>query len=194
MIPTTAPADAASPRPSTHELPTPLPDPITLAVVSWDDPVLEQRGHDPRSDYVERFWLPILGPSTTWLLRRFARGFEEFPGGFRVDLADTSRALGLGEGTGRNSMITRSVERACQFGMTQRHGLDRLSVRTHLPPLTQRQLGRLPLALQQSHERLVAEQQRHRVDLRVTSLPPRPPERRPPAPAAPDPTELPPAA
>ena len=201
MIPTTAPPDAAPSRPttgsSTHELPTPLPDPVTLAVVSWDDPVLERRGHDPRSEYVERFWLPILGPSTTWLLRRFARGFEEFPGGFRIDLADTSRALGLGEGTGRNSMITRSVERACQFGMSQRHGLDRLSVRTHLPPLTQRQLSRLPLALQHAHDRRVAEEQRERVDLRVTSLPPRPPDRLRPAPAAPvasGPPDLPPAA
>lgn len=184
MIPTTAIETATPPRPTGHAAPSPVPDPVTLAIVPWDDPVLEARGHDPRSEYVERFWLPILGPSTTWLLRRFARGFEEVPGGFRIDLADTSRALGLGEGTGRNSMITRSVERACQFGMAQRHGIDRLSVRTHLPPLTQRQVGRLPLALQMAHQRRIDEEQAHRVDLRSISSPPPAPVRGPRLPPA----------
>ncbi len=52
-----------------------------------------------------------------------------------------------------HSMISRSIDRACQFGMAQRHGIDRVAVRTHLPPLSQRQLKRLPLALQTAHER-----------------------------------------
>ncbi|HKY16973.1 MAG TPA: hypothetical protein VJM33_18750, partial [Microthrixaceae bacterium] len=84
----------------------------------------------------------------------------------------------LGEGTGRNSMISRSIDRACQFGLAQRHGVDRLSVRTHLPPLTQRQLTRLPLAVRNAHQRWVDE---HREDIGrvVTSAPP--PPRLPPA-------------
>ena len=161
-------------------------EPVTLAIVPWDDPVFALRGHDPRDHYVERFWLPILGPSTTWLLRRFARGFEEKPGGFRIDLADTSRALGLGEGTGRHSMISRSVDRACQFGMAQRHGVDRVAVRTHLPPLSQRQLKRLPLALQHAHQRIIDEEREHRTDLRVVdAAPPAPTALRPPIPPPP---------
>ena len=28
-----------------------------LRISRWDDPVLEAVGHDPRSAYVERFWL-----------------------------------------------------------------------------------------------------------------------------------------
>ena len=40
-------------------------EPVTLAIVPWDDPVFALRGHDPRDHYVERFWLPILGPSST---------------------------------------------------------------------------------------------------------------------------------
>lgn len=35
----------------------------TIAVEAWSDPVIDQLGHDPRSAYVERFWLPVLGPS-----------------------------------------------------------------------------------------------------------------------------------
>ncbi len=34
-----------------------------LTVEAWPDPVIDQLGHDPRSAYVERFWLGVLGPS-----------------------------------------------------------------------------------------------------------------------------------
>lgn len=36
--------------------------PATLAIRPWPDPVIDTLGHDPRSLYVERFWLPTLGP------------------------------------------------------------------------------------------------------------------------------------
>ena len=50
----------------------PLPDgvehgasvqPTILEVVAWTDPIDDAAGHDPRSDYVERFWLGLLGPA-----------------------------------------------------------------------------------------------------------------------------------
>lgn len=124
-----------------------------LTVVPWYDPFLAQRGYDPRSAYVERFWLGILGPSATWLLRRLTRGLDEHPAGFRINMADTARALGLGQGTSRNSMVVRTVERLCQFGTAQLHAHDRLAVRRHVAPLNARQLQRLPLAVQHAHER-----------------------------------------
>ena len=123
-----------------------------LDIIAWHDPVLDDRGHDPRSPYVERFWLGLLGPSVTWLLRRFARGLEEHPAGFRINLAETGRALGLGESIARNSTTQRTITRACQFGFAQRVGPDRLSVRTHLPELTRRQLSRLPGSVQHAHQ------------------------------------------
>ena len=46
----------------------------TLTIRPWADPVIDRVGHDPRSSYVEQFWLAILGPSTTWLLRRRTSG------------------------------------------------------------------------------------------------------------------------
>ena len=48
----------------------------TITILAWHDEVGDALGHDPRSDYVERFWLSILGPSTTWLLRSLAWGLE----------------------------------------------------------------------------------------------------------------------
>ena len=48
-----------------------------ILIRPWPDPVIDRLGHDPRSPYVEQFWLGVLGPSTTWLMRRLAgRIFE----------------------------------------------------------------------------------------------------------------------
>src|ERR671933_2368459 len=80
---------------TTLTFPTGAP-PATLPVRPWPDGVIDALGHDPRSVYVERFWLGILGPSTTWLLRRLAAGLEAEPAGFSLSLPDTAQALGLG--------------------------------------------------------------------------------------------------
>jgi len=37
----------------------------SLRITRWDDPVVEAVGHDLRSAYVERFWLALLGPSSS---------------------------------------------------------------------------------------------------------------------------------
>src|SRR5438132_13015805 len=90
-----------------------------LEIRPWPDPVIDALGHDPRSSYVEQFWLGILGPSTTWLLRRIATGLESSPGGFELPLADTARALGLGHMGGRNSPFVRALSRLGQFDLAQ---------------------------------------------------------------------------
>src|SRR5690606_39590949 len=51
----------------------------TLRIVAWPDAVIDQLGHDPRSSYAERFWLPILGPSTYLFLRRVVAGLDDQP-------------------------------------------------------------------------------------------------------------------
>lgn len=130
----------------------PPPVVVSLEVVAWNDAVLASQGYDPRSEYVERFWLGLIGPSATWLMRRLARGLDSLPDGFRIDLAETSKALGLGQATGPNSSVQRTINRLCQFGLSQRIGPNRLSVRQHLPPLTRRQLDRLPDAVQNAHD------------------------------------------
>ena len=138
----------------------PIPTNATLAVRPWPDPVIDALGHDPRSAYVEQFWLGILGPSTTWLLRRVATGLEVSPAGFDLPLADTARALGLGDKGGRHSPFMRALARVCQFDLAQMHGDGELEVRRRLPPLNRRQLVRLPLTLQEEHQRWQDEQLR----------------------------------
>ena len=123
-----------------------------IHVRPWPDPVIDAMGLDPRSAYVERFWLGILGPSTTWLLRRLAAGLEAEPAGFSLSLPDTAQALGLG-GRGRNSPFVRALARSCQFELAMVPGPGELAVRRRLPPLTRRQLARLPAGLQAEHQR-----------------------------------------
>src|ERR1700722_1973313 len=124
-----------------------------LTIRPWPDEVIDRLGFDPRSPYVERFWLGIIGPSTTWLLRRVAPGFGEAPDGFELPLADTARAIGLGDRGGRHSPFLRSVNRMIQFGLAQPVGPSELWVRRHLPPLNRRQLVRLSEAMQAEHAR-----------------------------------------
>ena len=92
----------------------------TLVIRPWPDPVIDKLGHDPRSVYVEQFWLSVLGPSTTWLLRQVAAGLDVRPEGFEMDLPATARALGLGNKGGRHSLFMRSLRRCEQFGLAAR--------------------------------------------------------------------------
>ena len=139
-------------------------DELVLHIRPWSDDVVDKLGFDPRSSYVEDFWLGILGPSTTWLLRRLAAGFEYSPDGFGLDLAETARSLGLGDRSGQHSPFVRSINRTVQFGLAQVSGPEELSVRRRLPPLNRAQLLRLSPALQARHAAWQAEHIAMRAD------------------------------
>ena len=119
----------------------------------WPDVVIDALGHDPRSPYVESYWLAVLGPSTTWLLRRLASRLEVEPDGFSLDLAETARSLGLGMRGGRSSPFVRALGRCVVFELARPHSYDSLAVRRRLPPLSRRQVLHLPESLQHSHRR-----------------------------------------
>ena len=84
-------------------------EPERLAIRPWPDPVIDQVGHDPRSAYVEQFWLGVLGPSTIWLMRRIAGRLERSPDGFELDPVETGAALGLAARQGPQSPIRKSL-------------------------------------------------------------------------------------
>jgi hypothetical protein len=131
-----------------------------LRVEPWVDDVIDKVGFDPRSPYVERFWLSIIGPSTTWLMRRLASGFDASPQGFDLPLGETARALGLGDKGGRHSPFLRTVNRMIQFELAKVTGPEQLAVRRRLPPLSRRHTVRLSPALQEAHSRWQADQLR----------------------------------
>ncbi len=145
--------------------PTAAPDdgavqvgPTVLHVVPWHDPVVDAHGMHPCSRYVELYWLGVLGPSTTWLLRRITYGLEVHDSGFALDLAETARSLGLGGRLGHSSPFRRALRRLVAFELARPHGPEGLAVRTRVPPLPLRHLQRLPTSLQRSHQRFLAEQ------------------------------------
>lgn len=146
----------------------------TLTVRPWHDPVIDVLGQHPCSSYVETFYLGILGPSTTWLLRHLVTTLEAAgEDGFTLELKETARRLGLGERGGRNSPLLRTMGRLLRFGLARLEydgdvdvegdvdevALDGdvvvtgLGVRTRVPPLTRPQVARLPELLQVAHAR-----------------------------------------
>jgi len=139
-------ASAAAPRPLEARWPE------HLEVLAWPDALLDTHGFSPRSSYVETYWLGILGPSATWLLRRLDAGLEAAPGGYTADLGELAACLGLRRAGGRRVSIERALERCVAFGLAQRLPGARLAVRRHLPPLPRRHLERLPRALRAAHE------------------------------------------
>jgi hypothetical protein len=125
-----------------------------IRVMPWPDPVLDAVGHDPRSWYVETFWLPTLGPTALLLLRHLADRFEANPRGIQLQVADTAAALGLGPREGQSSPLVRSLTRLQQFELACSDGDATIAVRTTLPPVHRRHVRRLPTALQARHARL----------------------------------------
>jgi hypothetical protein len=122
-----------------------------LRIETWIDPVIDRLGHDPRSTYVETYWLGILGPSACWLLRRLADGLDREPGGYGLDMVDAAASIGLRLNGGRHAPFMRTLGRICQFRMARLVDTSTLEVRRNLPPLTLAQADRLPAPLRDAH-------------------------------------------
>ena len=123
-----------------------------IHISALEDPVVDLLGHDPRSAYVERFWLPILGPSTMVLLRHLAARLDAEPEGFELDLADTAASLGLGPSKREVTPFIRALARTGQFQLTVPCGPTALAVRRRIPPLTRQQVARLKPHVRDAHD------------------------------------------
>jgi hypothetical protein len=134
-----------------------MPDPSPpsgadiIRIEAWTDPVIDAIGCDPRSLYVEQFWLGVIGPTATWLLRHLAFGLDAEPSGFDLDAGHAAKALGIGGRSGRHSPLQRSISRCVSFDLARRHGDTTVLVRRRVPPLPRRLLVRLPGPVQQRH-------------------------------------------
>ena len=124
----------------------------TLTIAPWTDPIIDTLGHDPRSEYVERFWLPTLGPTSLLLLRRIAGHLDRSPDGICLDVAELSQSLGLGAREGTSSPLLRSFDRLTQFDLACGTAPDAYAVRRNVPPVNRRHIRRLPGPLQSEHD------------------------------------------
>ena len=123
---------------------------ITLAV--WPDPLVEQLGHGPLSRYIETCWAGTLGPTSLLIYRRVGAMAELGLAGATIDLVDLGVSLGIGEGTGRNSVIRRSIGRLVTFDVARWDDPTTLAVRRALWPLPERMARRLSLSARRYHD------------------------------------------
>jgi hypothetical protein len=123
----------------------------TLRVIPWHDSALERFGFTADSDYAELFWLPTLGPSALWLLRRVNRLLEVSPSGITLDTELLGTMLGLRFTKPKDSLVERTVKRCIYFSVAKATESQTLAFRTALGPISTRQLQRLPSELQSLH-------------------------------------------
>jgi hypothetical protein len=126
----------------------------TLNINPWPRPTPE--AHRPQSDYAERFWLPVIGPSSLWLLRWVQRELEDrrregqyVP--FTVGSDELALRIGLGAGTARQSPLRRSLMRLETFELGRRLDESVVEFRTTMPSVSTRQLERMPVELRREH-------------------------------------------
>ena len=86
------------------------------------------------------WWLPILGPTASWLAFLLARHATHHDH-TRWSVDTLTRAVGLGA---NQAKLWGSVERLDRFGVGCVHSTETLTVRLWLPALTPRHLDRLP--------------------------------------------------
>lgn len=122
----------------------------TLKILPWEDLVTDTIGYDPRSLYVEMFWLPVLGPSCIWLIRRLAMWLENSPTGFELNLDSIAKELGLG--TNRKSHpLKRTLIRCSDFGILHIGEHECAFLRLKMPQVSPRLLNRFSDRLKQAH-------------------------------------------
>jgi hypothetical protein len=109
------------------------------------------------SAYTEAVVLPILGPATTLCLRRVGSWAAANPNGVQVDARQLARDLGLSDSLSKNAVMSRTLNRLCQFDMAQWEQ-GQLAVRTAVAPLPERQLRRLSPELVKLHHWMVRRQ------------------------------------
>ena len=123
----------------------------SVSIRQWSDPIVDNDGHDPRSRYVETFWLGVLGPTATWLIRRLATELDRHPDGYELDLDTVARSMGLSFSAGRSSPFTKALQRCVMFGLAHPLPSGGLAVRRRIPRVAHRHLRRMPPTLQAEH-------------------------------------------
>ncbi len=130
-------------------------DVLTFTPVDHPDARVQRVGFDLTDPYVTQCWGPVIGPSTTLLLRRPPTLWTERVPATITD-GELARSLGLGAGAGANSRLMHAMDRAVRFGFATWHEEGRsLDVFLRAPGLEPYRLDRLPEWTQRTHERLL---------------------------------------
>lgn len=128
----------------------------TIFRITFDPAKIPGAPHALTSEYVERFWLPIVGPTATVLLRTLGHIYapiahDALNPQTLISLPQLATALGVGSHLGRNGALRRSLTRLQHLGIVEITGEDTMTIATYLPHLRPHQIERLPAFLQTIH-------------------------------------------
>ena len=112
--------------------------------------------HSLTSEYVETFWLPVIGPTSFCMLRMLDRMYQPIAGitatpTTSFPLVEFAAAIGVGGNLGRNSVLVRTLTRLEAFSILTRTSQTTYSAATYLPDLRPAQVAKLPAFLQAIH-------------------------------------------
>jgi hypothetical protein len=124
----------------------------TVLVHADIDPDLATTGFPLLHPYLEQVWLPVIGPSTVLALRSIGRSLGTDLTPFELHLPTLAAELGLGSGTGPNSVVQRTIARIIRFGHARVIDPATLEVAALIRPVTESQVSRLPQSIQATHQ------------------------------------------
>ena len=122
------------------------------------DPAKRPDGiHSLRSEYVETFWMPSLGPSAIAFLRFAGHLYEPLAhiserAQTSVPIQQLAPSLGLRGGLSGNSRLGRTISRLDYFRILEHTNPQSITLTPLLPSLRPHQIAKLPTALQHLHD------------------------------------------
>jgi hypothetical protein len=134
----------------------PVIDGPDVWIEPWCDPVVDRLDIPVRGDHTERFWLPVLGPTATWLMRHLDARLADSPEGALLEVTAAAQAIGVASTPGTKGPFARALSRCAVFGLVQPVG-DKVVVRRCMPPLPARYTNRLPVAVRVAHRQWLSE-------------------------------------
>lgn len=127
------------PMPATLILLTdPTPEHLTVLPAPGDPD-----GHPITHPYIDTLWLPVLGPTAIAALRLIDRLAASNPDRFTLTLDQLGHRIGLA-GKAAPQRAARTIDRLIRFHVAVTVSPDEIIVPLRLPPLSNRQLDRLP--------------------------------------------------
>jgi hypothetical protein len=125
-----------------------------LRITVWTDREGDATGYPARHPYVDLFWLPILGPSSTALLMRLNLYLDDDHEAWTFNLNDLGQELGLGTSESKHSPLLRAISRLIEYNLAKRSHSGTLAVRRVVGPLPPQYLSRLSPVWQDLHRHL----------------------------------------
>lgn len=136
-------------------------DTIRLHAAQHPSVEVRRAGFPLDHPYLEQCWTPILGPTSIVLLRRIPQLWREHDLSVEIPTGDLAASIGLGRSSGRSGPMWRSLDRVSRFRFAQAAGPGEFDVFTELPPVTGRQLERLPAWNRRRHDELLGAHLEH---------------------------------